>query len=107
VIARTWRGSTRSKDATRYIEYMEQTGLKEYRETEGNLGVLILRRSNNDAEAEFLFVSLWESIDAIRRFAGEDYETAVFYPEDDAFLVDRDLHVDHYDIVVGDARSGA
>lgn len=102
MIARTWRGSTSSKDATRYIEYMERTGLKEYRETEGNLGVLVLRRANNDAETEFLFVSFWESIDAVRRFAGEDYATAVFYPEDDAFLIDRDLHVDHYDVVIGD-----
>ena len=35
--------------------------------------------------------TLWDSLDAVKHFAGEGYETAVFYPEDDRFLVDRDL----------------
>ncbi len=76
---------------------MEGTGLKEYRDTEGNLGAFMLRRPLGDT-VEFLFVSFWDSIAAIRAFAGSDYEAAVFYPEDDRFLVDRDLHVDHYEV---------
>ena len=42
---------------------------------------------------EFVTFSLWDSLDAIKAFAGDDYETAVFYPEDDRYLVERDLHV--------------
>jgi hypothetical protein len=101
VIVRTWKGATRDVDADRYIEYMQQTGLKEYRQTTGNLGAFILHRPAGD-KAEFIFVSFWDSIDAVRRFAGEGHERAVFYPQDDDFLIDRDLHVDHYNLAGGD-----
>ena len=49
--------------------------------------------------AEFLLVSLWDSTEAIRKFAGEDIEKAVFYPEDERFLIERDNHVLHYEVV--------
>jgi heme-degrading monooxygenase HmoA len=49
--------------------------------------------------AEFFLVSLWESEESIRQFAGDDIEKAVFYPEDDRFLVERDNHVSHYEVV--------
>jgi hypothetical protein len=99
LIARTWRGSTRRDDADRYLDYMKGTGVEEYLRTEGNRGALVLRREADEV-VEFLFVSLRDSVDAIRRFAGDDYEKAVFYPEDDDLLVDRDLHVDHYAVAV-------
>ena len=98
MIARTWRGATRADDAEAYLEYLHQTGLSQYRKTPGNRGVLGLRRVAND-RAEFLLVSLWESEEAIRAFAGDDIEQAVFYPEDERFLVDRDNHVSHYEVV--------
>jgi heme-degrading monooxygenase HmoA len=98
MIARTWRGATKAEDAEAYLEYLHQTGLTEYRKTPGNRGVLGLRRIVND-RAEFLLVSLWESEEAIRQFAGQDIEQAVFYPEDERFLVDRDRRVSHYEVV--------
>jgi heme-degrading monooxygenase HmoA len=107
MIARTWRGATKAEDAEAYLEYLHQTGLPGYRETPGNLGVLGLRRIV-DGKANFLLVSFWESEDAIRRFAGEDIERAVFYQEDDRFLVERDNHVTHFEVVYRDdaARVG-
>ena len=45
-------------------------------------------------------ISLWESMDAVRAFAGDDEHVAVFYPDDDRFLVDRELHAHHYDVAV-------
>lgn len=102
MIARTWRGATRAEHADVYREYLEKTGLKEYRATPGNLGVVALRRVVG-GNAEFLLISLWESMDAVRRFAGDEPERAVFYPEDERYLVQRDLHVDHYE-VIGDTR---
>ena len=42
---------------------------------------------------------LWDSIDAIKAFAGDDYETAVFYPEDDRYLVERDRTCTHWEVV--------
>ena len=56
MIARTWRGWTTAADADRYVEYLLQTGVKEYRETPGNRGVYMLRRISGD-RAEFLLVT--------------------------------------------------
>ena len=98
MIARTWRGATKAQDGEAYLEYLHRTGFAEYRKTPGNRGVLGLRRIVND-RAEFVLVSLWESEKAVRQFAGSDIEKAVFYPEDERFLVDRDNHVSHYEVV--------
>jgi heme-degrading monooxygenase HmoA len=98
MIARIWRGAVRRGDADRYADYMRGTGVKEYAETAGNRGVLMLRRDESD-RCEFVMVTLWESWDAVRAFAGDDVERAVFYPEDDAFLVERDLTATHYDVL--------
>jgi heme-degrading monooxygenase HmoA len=98
MIARTWWGATKAEDAEAYREYLQRTGLAEYRRTEGNRGALGLRRIVDD-RAEFFLVSLWESEEAIRRFAGQDIQRAVFYPEDEHFLVERDNRVSHYEVV--------
>ena len=102
MIARSWRGATKAEDAEAYLEYLNQTGLAEYRKTPGNRGVLGLRRIVKD-RAEFLLISLWDSTEAIRQFAGDDIEKAVFYPEDERFLIERDDHVSHYEVVFDSA----
>jgi len=66
----------------------------------GNRGVYVLRRVKL-GRAEFTFISLWESIDAIRRFAGDDYEKAHYYPEDRDFLIELEPFVEHYDVLTG------
>ncbi len=48
--------------------------------------------------AHFLAISLWESLEAVRAFAGEEVGRAVFYPEDDEMLVERDLHADRWSV---------
>jgi heme-degrading monooxygenase HmoA len=101
MLARIWRGATRADDHSAYLDYLRHTGFKEYRETPGNRGVLALSRRRGD-RAEFLLLTLWDSVEAIRRFAGDDIERAVFYPEDDRFLVERDLVVEHYDVTFQD-----
>jgi len=98
MIARSWRGATRAQDAEKYLEYLHQTGFAEYRKTAGNRGVLGLRRIVKE-RAEFLLISLWDSRESIRQFAGHDIDTAVFYPDDDRFLVERDEQVSHYEVV--------
>jgi heme-degrading monooxygenase HmoA len=102
MIARTWRGATKAEDAETYLDYLHRTGFAEYRNTAGNRGVLGLRRIVED-RAEFLLLSLWDSEDAIRRFAGDDIEKAVYYPEDERFLVERDERVSHYEVVYDSA----
>lgn len=100
-VARSWRGATRLEDREKYLDYLQATGLKSYRETAGNLGVIALRRDRYD-KTEFLLISFWENDTAIREFAGEPIDRAVFYPEDDRFLVERENHVHHYEVVFRD-----
>jgi heme-degrading monooxygenase HmoA len=95
MIARTWRGATWAEDAEAYAAYINETGIAEYAATPGNRGAYLLYRIEDD-RAEFLALSFWESLDAIHGFAGEDIERAVFYPEDDRYLIDRDLVAHHY-----------
>jgi heme-degrading monooxygenase HmoA len=97
VVVRTWRGWTRAEDADRYVEYLCETGLKEYRATPGNRGAWILRRTDGD-RCEFVTVSVWDTLDHVRGFAGDNVERAVFYPEDDEFLVERELSVNHWEL---------
>lgn len=95
MIARTWRGAVRADDAETYAEYIRTTGIAEYASTPGNLGAYLLYRIDGD-RAEILTLSLWETLDAVKGFAGDDIDRAVFYPEDDRYLVERDLVANHY-----------
>lgn len=97
MIARIWRGAVAAADADAYADYMRDTGVRGYASTPGNQGVYMLRRDRGDS-CEFVMFSLWESMDAVRAFAGDDPEQAVFYPEDDRYLTDRDLTVEHYEV---------
>ena len=95
MIARIWRGATRAEDADAYAEYIRATGIAGYAATPGNLGAYLLYRVDG-SRAEVLTLSLWESMESVRGFAGDDPERAVFYPDDDRFLVERDMTVRHY-----------
>lgn len=95
MIARIWRGATRAEDADVYAEYIRETGIAAYAATPGNLGAYLLYRIEGD-RAEILTLSLWESLESIRGFAGQDLERAVFYPEDDRFLIERDPTARHF-----------
>ncbi len=97
LIARIWRGTTPASKREAYLEYLHETGVKEYAATPGNRGVLVLTRDSED-RTEFTLVSLWESREAIEAFAGADIGRAVFYPEDDEYLVERELEVEHHEV---------
>jgi heme-degrading monooxygenase HmoA len=97
-IARIWKGLVREADAAAYLDYVRETGIRDYRATEGNLGAFLLKRETADG-IEVATLTLWDSLDAIKRFAGEDYARARYYPEDDRYLVEKPAEVVHYDIV--------
>lgn len=99
MIARLWRGVTPETKAEAYLEYLRGTGVRECLATPGNRGVFVLRR-RKDRNAEFLFISLWESMDAIQAFAGPDVEKAVYYPEDAEYLLEMEPSVAHYEALV-------
>jgi heme-degrading monooxygenase HmoA len=98
VLARIWRGATRAADAEAYAADRGGTGGEALATTPGSRGVYMLRRVEGD-RAEWIMLSLWEDEDAVRAFAGDDISVAVFYPEDERYLVERDLAVSHYEVV--------
>jgi len=103
LIARQWIDEILELDADTYGKYLEETGLKESRATKGNQGVWLLRRVH-DGRAEFVVVSLWDSFESIKAFAGPDYEKAVYYPEDKKFLLKLAPQVTHFEALVGPVR---
>jgi heme-degrading monooxygenase HmoA len=100
MVARIWRGAVRSADADEYADYIRRTGIAAYLATPGNRGAWMLRRDLGD-KTEFVTFSLWDSLDAVKAFAGDDYERAVFYPEDDRYLIERDATSSHYEVEEG------
>jgi antibiotic biosynthesis monooxygenase (ABM) superfamily enzyme len=96
MIARVWRGATRAEHAQAYADYLERTGMQTARELPGARGTLVLRRSDGE-RAEFVTVLLFDSLEDVRAFAGDELERARFFPEDDRYLVERDPAVRHYE----------
>lgn len=107
MIARLWRGWVATSDAEAYVGYVDSTGIRAYEATSGNLGAWILRRDQADGRTEIVTLSLWVSMDSVRGFAGPDPGRAVFYPEDDRYLVEREMTVSHFDVPVGPAAARA
>lgn len=96
MILRQWSARIRTADEARYVAYIEETGAAHYAATEGNLGFQILTRAEPDGISTITTLSWWTDIEAIKRFAGEDYQRAQYYPEDDEFLVERTEFVQHH-----------
>ena len=97
MIARVWRGATCAEDAESYAAYLEETGMRAARALPGSRGTLVLRRLR-DGRAEFETILLFDSIDDVNAFAGEDLDAAVFFPEDERYLVEREPDVSHFEV---------
>jgi heme-degrading monooxygenase HmoA len=97
MITRIWRGWTRPEDTAAYADYIVSTGIAEYKATPGNRGAYLISRPDGE-RTEFLTISFWDSLEAIKAFAGEDIGQAVFYPQDDRFLIDRETTVTHFEV---------
>jgi len=98
VIARSWDGLTEANRADAYAEYVRDTGVRELTATSGNRGVYLLRRREGE-KTRFRVMSLWDSMEGIRGFAGEDPERARYYPEDARFLDALPPTVEHFEVV--------
>jgi heme-degrading monooxygenase HmoA len=98
VIARIWTGEVRQADAETYADYIRETGFREYGETAGNRGAWLLRRDDGGS-TRFVALSMWDSLDAVRAFTGDDVEAAVLYPEDERYLRPGSSTIFHYDVI--------
>ena len=79
MIARTWHGRVPADRADSYREFLLRKGLLDYAATPGNRGIFVFRRVEGSV-AHFLLTTFWDSYDAIRKFAGDDFERARYYP---------------------------
>jgi heme-degrading monooxygenase HmoA len=98
MIARIWKGRTRVEQFEEYTDFTRRNAIPDYSRTEGFIGLTFLRKKT-DTEAHFTLITYWKDIDAIKRFAGEDYERAkYYYPDDQLFLLDFPERVEHHEV---------
>jgi len=94
MIARTWHGRVRADRSDDYHAFLLRAAVPDYRATPGNRGILVQQWTEGEV-SHFLLTTLWDSLEAIRRFAGKDYQRARYYPEDDHFLLEKEPDVTH------------
>jgi hypothetical protein len=104
MIVRLWHGRVPAPKAPAYRAFLNARAIPDYRSVPGNVSVHVLERQEGDV-AHFITMTFWESVAAIRSFAGDDIEKAKYYPEDADFLLEYEPGVVHYE-VAGHAQGG-
>jgi len=97
MIARLWRGWTTPQNADAYEHLLQGTVIPSLRQLEGYRGGHILRRDTSE-EVEFVVLNLFESLEAVRRFAGENFSVPVFEPEARVLLARVEEFATHYEV---------
>ena len=98
-IAREWRGEVVGTRAAEYQKYLFEQGVLKLSQIDGNLGVQMFRADNGDT-TEFVVVSYWPTLDAIRKYAGNEIEKPHHLPRDSEFLITLPEKVRHYKVLV-------
>ena len=98
MISRQWRGIARPEHADEYIAHLRRDTFPQLVRIAGFVDASILQR-RVERGVEFLVVTRWRSLDAIRKFAGADVETAVVPENVRRMMLDYDRRVAHYDVV--------
>lgn len=98
MISRQWKGIAKRSEADRYIDHLRTETFVQIANLPGFRNASILRRDVAEG-VEFLIVTTWASLDAIRRFAGDDPERAVVPPRVQEMMISYDRTVDHYEVV--------
>lgn len=98
MIVRNWHGRVPAALADRYLALMREVALPDYKSTPGNQGAWCLTRPEGGI-VHFEMLTFWSDLDAIKRFAGEDFEHAKYYDFDAEFLLEQEPFVRHYEAV--------
>ena len=101
MIARRWHGRIPVSKAEDYLKLMMDVGLADYHSTEGNRGAWCLHRLDGD-EVHVEMFTLWDDLDAIRRFAGDELTKAKYYDFDRDFLIELEPEVTHFEVIEAD-----
>lgn len=97
MIARIWHGKTKVEDYDTYTEFVKEIAIPDYSKTAGFINLSFLRNIK-DNEGHFTLITYWENLEVIKNFAGEDFEKAKYYPEDDYFLLEFEENVEHFEV---------
>jgi heme-degrading monooxygenase HmoA len=98
MIARVWRGWTRSWDADAYARYLMATAIPQCRVAAGNRAAYLLRRGDGD-RTEFVTITLWDSLAAMRAFTGENGQQPPLAAADARFLIGGAPVIVHYETI--------
>jgi heme-degrading monooxygenase HmoA len=97
MIARIWHGKTSSINYEAYTAFLKKVAIPDYENTEGFKGLSFLKSIQN-GEGHFTLITFWENLEVIKNFAGEDFEKAKYYPQDDNFLLEFEEKVQHHEV---------
>ncbi len=89
MIVRMWHGRVDSSKSDEYAEFMKQRAAPDYSSVDGLQKLLFLRKDEEHV-THFLLVTYWDSMESVKRFAGEEPEKAKYYLEDDQFLLEKE-----------------
>jgi heme-degrading monooxygenase HmoA len=98
MIVRMWHGRVPTERAEAYSAFTNARAIPDYRSVQGNLSVHVLQRREGEI-THFITLTFWDSLESIKGFAGQDVETAKYYPEDKEFLLEFEPTVVHYEVV--------
>ena len=96
VVTRIWHGRTKAEHADEYLQFVIDIGVPDYKSVAGNLSVEIWRRIDGDV-CHFRTITKWDSYESIKKFAGDDFEKAKYYPDDSKYLLEFEPTVQHYE----------
>jgi len=96
-IMRLWHGRVPIEKADEYEKFMITKAAPDYGSVDGLLKLYFQRRNENEI-AHFLLVTIWDSSESIKKFAGQKPELAKYYPEDDDFLLEKEKYVSMYEV---------
>ena len=99
MIARIWHGRTPATKADEYRQYLFDAGVKKIASLPGNRGVQMMM-SKTEEQGEFMVISYWDSIEAIKGYAGPNYTQVHDLPRDKDFLIDHEPLVRHFELEV-------
>jgi len=97
MIERHWQGIARKERANEYIDHLRTDTFQEIKKIKGFISASILKRDVSDG-VEFLVITRWETLEVIKRFAGEKIETAVVPKLVQDIMLKYDKKVRHYEI---------
>ena len=97
MIARIWHGKVKAEDFESYTTFMKRQAIPDYQQTKGFVKLSFLRRLEGEV-GHFTLITYWENLKVIKNFAGNDFEKAKYYPEDQAYLLEFEEQVVHYEV---------